>query len=176
MATPKRITDEQHALILELHDGKRSIRSIAKEAGCSPATVSRIVKEAGLEFVDKRTQVATAVRVARIRADRLDLAEQLMEDAFKLRKRMWEPHKYYERGAEGMILVTLPLPSIRDQRDGYATIESAVSTHDRLMSNADDSTTQDDKSVLEKLMDGLKSRVAADRATGDTPPGEGTMA
>lgn len=168
------MTPEQRAEIIRLcEDDDLSVRAIAERVGVSASTVSRTARAAGIKFSEERlsqTREATATRLRRVREDRLDLAERLLEDAFRTRARMWEEHKFYERGPEGLVLVTLPMPSIKEQRDGYHTIQAQVDAHDKLMGSIDHGDDDNRKNLMTNIMESL----AGYRATLDDQPGEGT--
>ena len=164
------VTPEQKAEIIRLcAEDDLSVRAIAEQVGVSASTVSRAARAAGIKFSDERlarTKEATATRVRRVREDRLDLAERLLADAFRTRARMWAEHKFYERGADGLMLVTLPMPSIKEQRDGYHTIQAQVDAHDKLMAGIDYEDDDNRKNLMSDLMQSL----AGYRAVMDDQP------
>lgn len=169
------MTPEQRDEIIRLcAEDELSVRAIAERVGVSHATVSRTAKAAGIKFSEERvsqTAEATATRIRRVRQQRLDLAEQLIEDAFRTRARMWAEHKMYERGADGLVLVTLPMPSIKDQRDGYHTIQAQVDAHDKLMAGVEDNSAESRKNLMANLMAGIQDV----RAQLDEKPPEATL-
>lgn len=168
----RKVDPDMRRRILDLCHKGLSVRAIGKEVGVDFGTVSHVAREEGFRFSEERvsrTREATATRVKRLKEQRLDLAEQLLADAFRTRARMWDEHQVYERGPQGMVLVTLPMPTIKDQRDGYHTVEAQINAHDKLMAGIVDSTNQARVSMVEQLAEGLR---AARKLLPDNPDAE----
>lgn len=116
------------AILADIEAGGQSLRAIAEQHGVSKSTVSTYAKAAGIDggFDRTKTAVATQARVVDLAARRAELKEQLLDDVARLRQRAWDRYGYYERGAEGPEYVELDLPPLREQRDAYAAINTAV--------------------------------------------------
>ncbi len=164
------LTQAERDKIAALHAKGKGRNEIAREIGRSAYSVTKVVKELGLSFDEAATVEATAARVAQMKARRVDLAEKLLDDALKLRERLWSPHNYYERGQDAMIPMTLPLPPLRDARDGYAALQIALKGHMDLIAGSTDSSVEDKRSVLANLIDRIKTVVDEDKKNGAPPP------
>lgn len=101
MVAAERVTDAERERILELHGQGMSRNDIAREVNRSGDVVSRTVRDAGLAF-DRSGQVAaaTAAKQADNRAKRAQLANDLLEDAQKLRAKLWAPALVYNFGGK----------------------------------------------------------------------------
>lgn len=99
---PRRVTsDDDRAKILALHGDGKSRNDIARETGISNDVVSRTVRAAGRTF-DRAGQVAAATRAKQDdnRAKRAQLETDLLDDAQRLRKSMWEECLVYNFGGK----------------------------------------------------------------------------
>jgi len=170
--TPARppLTEAELEQIKQLHAEGKGRNEIAEAIGRAAATITAAAKKLGLSFDESQTVEATAARVAKMKSQRMDLAEQLLEDVLKMRERLWSPHNYYERGPDSLVPVTLPLPPLRDTRDGYAALQIALKGHLELVSESTDNGIDGKRSVLANLIEGIKSAVAEDRAAGIEAP------
>lgn len=167
--THRRVTEPgDKERVLELYNQGLSQRDIGRETGLARLTIRTIVKEAGGQFNQAMTAEATAARLKQLEALRAELAEELLFAAIDLHRRAWEPHEYYERTADQLIPVTLPLPNMRDQRDIYASIETTIRTYKALMDTLAHNDSNNVKDVLEDMLAGIKQVVAKDKK-GDTP-------
>lgn len=95
---PPRMPDDKRASILAAIQaiadghGDRSAADIGREHTVDKATVTKIAKAAGLDHVWQRSQTAAASRAKQIdnRSRRAALAAAMLDDAERLRQRMWE--------------------------------------------------------------------------------------
>ncbi|WP_233513650.1 hypothetical protein [Micromonospora craterilacus] len=88
---------------------------IAETIGRSGRTVSRIAKELGLKFDREKTRAATEAKVADARAKRAARANDLLDDAARLRRQLWQPAHYVDHGGKEYDRVdwTLDEPPVR---------------------------------------------------------------
>ncbi|MFB6392619.1 hypothetical protein [Polymorphospora lycopeni] len=172
---PPRIPDDKRAAILaDIRENKLGARQIAKKHGVAVSTVSKFAADANVANAFERTQTenATRARAADLRAARAELAEQLIDDAQRLRERAWSTYSYYERSNEGPELVTLNLPPLAEVRQAYTSIGIALDKHMALKKFDDNRGEEHAKSVLGELALGLG---IAYRQMGDTstqPPSD----
>lgn len=77
---PRPVTPELRAQVAEAHGRGLGRNAIAREVGCSSATVTKIAREAGLSFDRSETELATRARL-------IDLAEHraVLARSFQLR-------------------------------------------------------------------------------------------
>ena len=90
--------DKRAAIIAAIEacvDGtnEQSAGAIARAHDVAPSTVTKIAKQEGLDEAWQRTQTAAASRATAIdnRARRAALSSGMLEDAERLRARLWEP-------------------------------------------------------------------------------------
>lgn len=164
------LTDAEKAKIAQLHAAGTGRNEIARQLNRSPSLISKVVKDIGGEFDASASVEATALRQAKMKERRLDLAEKLLEDAENLRLRLQGPHTYYERAGENLIPVTLPHVPLRDVAAGYSALSIALKGHNDLMSGSAETSMEAKRSVLANLIDGIKGQVAADKAAGIAAP------
>jgi hypothetical protein len=88
--------DEFRALHAEGYGRNR----IAREMGIAPVTASRTAEYLGLTFDRSKIEAATKARLADLAERRALLAEDLLEDAEKLRAQMWKPTIVYSFGGK----------------------------------------------------------------------------
>lgn len=100
MAT-RPVTDEDRQRVREMHAAGATRNDIARAIGRGGATVSKIALSLGLTF-DRGDEVraATEARVADAKAKRAALMVALLDDAQKLRARLWQPCKVYDWGGK----------------------------------------------------------------------------
>lgn len=162
--TNRKVTPETKERVVNLRAAGHSIKDIATALGIGRTTVGTILKNEGIDTSTPeqaaKTVKARDKRLQELKEKRLDLAEMLMQDAFTMRKRLHSTHRYYERTPEGMVLMELPEPPIRDQKDGYDTIARQVDTHDKLLAGIGNHTDTDRSSVMATMLD--KFRELAD--------------
>ena len=167
------LTTDEKARIKLLHAAGKGRNEIAKELSRSGYTISKAIKEMGLGFDESQTVEATAARVAKMRDRRVDIAEKLLNDVELIHQRLWSEHTYYERGQDSLIPVTLPLPPLRDLRDGYSALQIALKGHTELIAGSTDATVESKRSVLANLIAGIHDVVARDKAEGRERPDMG---
>ncbi|MFF5642079.1 helix-turn-helix domain-containing protein [[Kitasatospora] papulosa] len=113
------ITEKDRRAVRRHHTAGKTRNAIAKLIKRSPSTVSNIAKDLGLTF-ERGAEVVAATEARRIdlAARRVSLAEQLHEDAEKLRAQLWEPCTIGEfAGKEGdWHTAHLDRPRFGDQR------------------------------------------------------------
>lgn len=135
MAAGRPITDQERAEVRRLHGEGLSRNAICRELERSPSTITKIAKELGLEF--DRAQTAEATRIAQLDAKgrRAQLALDLLEDAERLRKQLWEPCTVYNFGGKDNDFneARINEPSFRDKREIMSAIGLAVDRHTRLV-------------------------------------------
>lgn len=82
----------------ELHGQGLSSSAIAGELGVSQSTISRHARRLGLSFDRSKTKAATEAKVVDAKAKRAQLANDLLDDAAKIRAQLWEPALVYSFG------------------------------------------------------------------------------
>lgn len=141
---PRPAPDDQRTRVLELARAGAGRNAIAREANVSTATVTRVCRAAGITFDRQRTDAATKARRADLAAARVDLAAELLDDVAEARARM--------RAAE----------TPRDFLDLAKATTSLTLAHVRLaaVDNRDDERTEQTRSMLGALADGLRAYAA----------------
>lgn len=94
------ISEDRFDEFRELHAQGLGRNAIAREMGIAQAVVSRTAAYLELTFDRSKIQAATAARLADLAERRSLLAEDLIGDAEKLRKQLWEPHLYWDWGGK----------------------------------------------------------------------------
>jgi hypothetical protein len=129
------ITDADREQLRELHAEGLSRNEIARRMDRAQSTVSKLAAELDLDFDRTRTRAATAAKVVDAQARRAALALELLGDAEKMRRQLWEPavvfnfggrdNDYNERQVEK--------PPFKDQRDIVIATGHLVQQHLKLI-------------------------------------------
>jgi hypothetical protein len=130
--------------------------------------ITKIATAEGLSFDREQTKAATAAKVADTKARRAELSSLLLDDAFKLRERLWEQSVQPISTPKGPVKVWLDLPPARDASDFMRAVSGAVKSHVDLEKTDSDSGSDAARSMLSALGEALQ--VAADNI--NTPAGE----
>lgn len=96
MAAP--LTDDDRERIRQLHAEGLSRNAIAEQLGRSAGVVSKICKQLGLSFDRSATKAAVEAAVIDAKAKRTQLANDLLDDAAKIREQLWTPALVYSFG------------------------------------------------------------------------------
>ena len=94
------ITPNDRADFRVLHSRGLSRNAIAAELGRSPATVTKLARDAGVTFDRSATAAATAAKQADNRALRAELERGLLEDVRRMRAQMFAPVTVYAFGGK----------------------------------------------------------------------------
>jgi len=172
---PGKITAADQQRIVELHAQGKSRNEIADTLGVTRSAITYWARKLELRFDESQTAEATAARLEQLKRRRLDLAEMIEQQIPALHERLWSPVTTYERGTDSLIPVTLPLPPLRDVRDGYTALSLALRSLTELLTSQSNDTVAGDRSMLSDLFGKLKAAVEQDQATdspGDEPADE----
>ncbi|MFE9170871.1 hypothetical protein ACFYNZ_15310 [Streptomyces kebangsaanensis] len=154
MAAP--LSEEQRAAVLEAARRPGASRNgVARETGVSEGSVTAICSEAGISFDRSQTAAAVQARSVDLKARRLELAVDLLDDVTEARTRM--------RGSEDS----------RGFLDHAKAVAALASTHVRVIGVDKDDTSNVDaaKSMLGRLAEAIGAAVSEDapEADGETP-------
>ncbi|MET7772422.1 hypothetical protein [Nocardia sp. NPDC005366] len=159
---PGKLTEADRDRIVELHAEGRGRNEIATILGVDPAAITYWARRLGIRFDQSQTAEASAARLEQLKRRRLDFAEMLEAQIPALHERLWSPVTSYERGLDTLIPVTLPLPPLRDVRDGYTALSLALRSLSELIANQSNETVASDRSMLGDLFGKLKAAVEQD--------------
>ncbi len=167
---PGKITDADQQRIVELHAQGKGRNEIADILGVTRSAITYWARKLELRFDESQTAEASAARLEQLKRRRLDLAEMIEQQIPALHERLWSPVTTYERGVDSLIPVTLPLPPLRDVRDGYTALSLALRSLTELLTSHSNDTVAADRSMLSDLFGKLKAAVEQDQVTGS--PGD----
>jgi hypothetical protein len=154
---PKPLDPQKRAAILDDIKAGGTCRGIARKHEVSDASVRKIAKDAGITdaFSRAQTENATRARTADMKAQRAQLAADLLADAQRLRERAWSPSQVVVGTKDGADIVTLDLPPLRDTREAYTAIGIAIDKHGKLGEMDADHGVGEAKAMLTDLMGAL---------------------
>ncbi len=164
---PGKITDADRQRIVELHAQGKGRNEIADILGVTRSAITYWARKLELRFDESQTAEASAARLEQLKRRRLDLAEMIEQQIPALHQRLWSPVTTYERGVDSLIPVTLPLPPLRDVRDGYTALSLALRSLSDLLTSQSNDTVAGDRSMLADLFGKLTAAVEADQASDD---------
>lgn len=157
-----------HAII-DLFDEGCSRNEIARRLQLAKHTVTKVCRENDRVFDTSRTSAASEARMAQLKEDEVDLAEDLLEDAHLLRERAWSPHTEYVMRGDKMIPYTIPLPDAMHQRDFYTSLQIAMDTYVKVMERHEGQGSETKKSALTGLLEGLSKLAEIEDTGGEVP-------
>lgn len=164
MPTPRKLTDQDIDMIVTMHEDGASFLTIAHKFNIGKSTVSRYLRERNADIDRSRTHEATVARVRKIQAERVELAEQLMQDVALIRDRIWSEYKYHMSTPAGAVEVVSDEPPLREQADGLRAIPALVRAIDDLTAGVDEGESiGESKAAITQLMDNLAKVVAKKR-------------
>lgn len=166
MSAPKPLTDAERETILARHASGLSCRQIAKEVGRSHTVCARIVRESGAKTDTAQTAAATATRMRRVTAGKLDRIEALLAEAEELRRGMWEPVTETMNTPHGPMFIERE-PTAREIKTTIDAVTKILETVEKLWTTLPTDETAEQRSLMGNLMAGIK----AVRAQLDDPKG-----
>lgn len=125
----KPLTDEDYRQIAEMIDQGMTRNAIAEKMGRGTATISRAAVKLGKTFDRTRTAAATEAFRQDMASRRAKLASDLLDDAARLRERLWQPARMIVSTKEGPEVIQMELPNLRDTRDGAYAVQMALKGH-----------------------------------------------
>lgn len=163
------VTDAEVARFRELHAQGMARNEIARVMNRSPVTVSRLAQRLGLKFDRVATEAATAAKVADARAKRVQLMHDLLDDAQRLRRQLWEPTTIYSFGGKDNTYNSRQVeqPPFRDQRDIVMSVSTALTACLRLDQHDGDGSAEQVGSLLGNLFESLVTKHVDPPADGD---------
>ncbi|MGW7361987.1 hypothetical protein ACWGI8_00815 [Streptomyces sp. NPDC054841] len=96
---PAPLTPEQREAVLDAARSGASRNEVARQTGVSPASVTRICSAAGVAFDRTATAAAVEARVIDLKAARVNLAGNLLDDITEARMRLHqttEPRDFFD--------------------------------------------------------------------------------
>ncbi|MGW2724811.1 hypothetical protein [Streptomyces sp. NPDC001492] len=161
MPAPWPLPEEFHDKIRELHSLGYGRNRIAREIGQPPVSVSRTAEFLGLTFDRTKIQAATEARMADIAERKSLLAEDLLGDAEKLRKQLWEPTTVYSFGGKDNTYEEHEFDEApaAEKRALMSTAGIAIDRVLKLVPAEVGSGADDAKSMLGKLAEGIAAIV-----------------
>ena len=158
------VTQAERDRVAELHAQGLSRAAIARELDRPAVTIGRIADDLGLTW--DRTKTAAAAKALREdnRARRAELSRLLLDDAHRLRERLWSESEQVLSTPKGPARVVQALPPARDARDLMTAVTSAVKSHTDLERVDAGTGAETAKSMLGQLGEALQ--VAADQING----------
>ncbi|WP_113699171.1 helix-turn-helix domain-containing protein [Nonomuraea lactucae] len=135
MPAPAPLSDDERQQIRDLHAAGHGCNAIARQLGRDRATISKHAKDLGLSFDRTQTKAATEARIADAKHKRALLADQLLDDALRLRTQLWEPCKVYNFGGRDNTYAEAHLdhPDFAGQEKILRSLAVAVDKHARLI-------------------------------------------
>lgn len=132
MAHP--VSQETANRVLELHEQGLGRNAIARECGVSFSVVTRVVAQAGKTFDRTATAVAVEARKVDAAAKRTELQNRLLEDALRMRRKLWQPAVVYNFGGKDNTYEerTLDEPPFADKLKIMQAVATATTTSLRL--------------------------------------------
>jgi hypothetical protein len=125
------MTQAERDRVAELHAAGKSRAAIARELKRSPSTVGRVADALGLSWDRTATAAATEARQVDLAARRAELAATLLDDAFRLRDRLWAP--YVDKVVAGqfaeVVTVRHDLPPAAETRNLITSVAVAIDKH-----------------------------------------------
>ena len=94
------VTDETRASVVQLHAAGKGRNEIAVELDIAAASVSAIVKAAGLSFDRSKTSVAVKAHQVDLAIQRAELAQMALATARRLLTQMEQPHLAFNFGGK----------------------------------------------------------------------------
>lgn len=92
------LSDEDRDRIRQLHADGLSRNAIAAEIGRSAGVVTKVCQQLGLSFDRSATKAAVEAAVVDAKSKRTQLANDLLDDAAKIRAQLWERCRVYSFG------------------------------------------------------------------------------
>lgn len=156
-----RLSDDDIAKIREMAAAGKGRNEIAREVGCSYASVTKWAKREGDDEVFVRGPgviAATAAKVADAKARRADLQLKLLEDAERLRQQLFKPAFAFNFGGKENTFEskTIPEPTFADKRNIVQAVTTAVNASIRIDEHDKASGVDEQKAALTELMGTLK--------------------
>lgn len=162
------------AILADIHARQLGRNAIARKHRVGLGTVSTIAHDEGIYDAFDRTQTAraTADRQADMKARRAQLAEDLLDDAERLRDRLFDPYTAAVSGREGVERVTLDEPDAASLRNFMTAIAVALDKHLALDKHDQDGGMAEVGSMLDGLLDAFGLTRKDDTETPTDPPAE----
>ncbi|WP_025620355.1 helix-turn-helix domain containing protein [Salinispora cortesiana] len=132
--TARPVTQADYDRVRELHAQGLSRNEIGRTIGRSGRTVSRIADQLDLSFDRTATRAATEAKRDDARAKRAALANALLDDANRLRQRLWQEACYVDHGGKEFFRVdwTMPEPTFADKQKIMQSVGIAIDKAVRL--------------------------------------------
>lgn len=158
------LTEAQREHVLRLaRAGDLSRNAIAKATGVSAGSVTNICRDAGVSFERTATEAAVKARKIDLAARRTELQAQLLEDAARLRVRLWQPYELVELGmtktgetsTQRWFTVELDTPPPADQLKIMQATTLAITTELKMADQAGSGDNDHAKAMLVQLFGAL---------------------
>ncbi|MFJ8727779.1 hypothetical protein [Streptomyces sp. NPDC093269] len=151
------IDPERFDELRALHTRGLGRNAIAREMGVAPVMVSRTAEHLGLTFDRSQIQAATEARLADLAERRSLLAEDLIEDAEKLRAQLWMPAVVFAFGGKDNVYAEEPVkePPPADKRALMATAATAIDRSLKLVPAEESNGADNERSMLDNLAAGI---------------------
>jgi hypothetical protein len=164
--------DKRAAILADIEARQLGRNAIARKHRVGLGTVTTIAHDAGIYDAFDRTQTAraTADRQADMKARRTRLAEDLLDDAERIRDRLFDPYTQAVSGREGVEKVTLEEPDAASLRNIMTSIAVALDKHVLLDKHDKDGGMAEVGSMLDGLLDAFGLTRKDDTETPTDPP------
>lgn len=140
------------AEIVRLAGERVGRNEIARQLGVSVDSVTRHAPAGSFD----RSATAAAVKARQIdmAARRAELAQDLLEDAARLRAQIWEPTKIYNFGGKDNTYAEMPVdePPFEAKRTLMQATTTALAAHLRLIDHDSDGGLAHQESVIDQFM------------------------
>lgn len=170
---PKPLTNAKRDEILNLHAQQLSRNEIARQAGVSPSSVSRICAAAGVTFDRSKTKDATRAKQVDLTEARLNLAYRLNTVANDMLDMIDKPFKVFNFGGSNNTFAEATLDKAPVEARRTIVVASAV-VFDKIsrIVEKDNGGLENTVGVLDVLAGNLTAAAALLRAEGETPSGD----
>ncbi|MFJ8224950.1 helix-turn-helix domain-containing protein [Streptomyces griseus] len=159
MAKANPVTDQERETVRQLHAEGLGRNAIAKQLKRSGRTISEIAGELGISFAARAGQVAAAteVRQADLADRRARLAEQLQDDAERMRAQLWVPTTVWSFGGKENTYEDHEFPEAPAdvKRTLMSAVGIAVDRSLKLVPPKDESGVEEGLALITQLMSGL---------------------
>lgn len=171
LAPPKRA-----AILRDIREGGQSRNQIARKHGVAASAVGRIATQEGITDAWDRTHALKGARAKAVdnKAKRAQLQSDLLDDAQRVRGRIWGPSKVVVGGPNGAEIVELDEAPLEGIKAGFTAIGIIIDkdrAYEKDAQAAGDGAAAQ-RSLLGQLLTGLSIAVADDSLSPPETPQE----